>query len=251
MLAQQSDYTATAQKDVVTVSKFLYKSNKTEIPCGCVCVMIYLKSDGKVALCSKLCVSTVSWLSQCVSAPAWSCCVRPFWVEPRIHTCLVITGNQQEVYFRSASPPLLHQSVTPSHHYCKYTINQWKAIPASALYFAFESTFSLSGHPALTVRTGHYGPSRHNPERTYQTGHCNRPTRVNVTVNQCKLISDKQGETLASCSVFPQPFLMSPFSVTQFLSHLMLSTGNWVGAGYSCCNACWFSSIVELASKNS
>lgn len=36
MLAQQSDYTATAQ-DVVTVSKFLYKSNKTEIPCGCVC----------------------------------------------------------------------------------------------------------------------------------------------------------------------------------------------------------------------
>lgn len=37
MLAQQSDYTATAQKDVVTVSKFLYKSNKTEIPCGCVC----------------------------------------------------------------------------------------------------------------------------------------------------------------------------------------------------------------------
>lgn len=38
MLAQQSDYTATAQKDVVTVSKFLYKSNKTEIPCGCVCV---------------------------------------------------------------------------------------------------------------------------------------------------------------------------------------------------------------------
>lgn len=188
---------------------------------------------------------------QCVSAPAWSCCVRPFWVEPRIHTCLVITGNQQEVYFRSASPPLLHQSVTPSHHYCKYTINQWKAIPASALYFAFESTFSLSGHPALTVRTGHYGPSRHNPERTHQTGHCNRPTRVNVTVNQCKLISDKQGETLASCSVFPQPFLMSPFSVTQFLSHLMLSTGNWVGAGYSCCNACWFSSIVELAGKNS
>lgn len=34
MLVQQSHYTATAQKDVVTVSKFLYKS---EIPCGCVC----------------------------------------------------------------------------------------------------------------------------------------------------------------------------------------------------------------------
>lgn len=212
MLAQQSDYTATAQKDVVTVSKFLYKSKlKFRVD---VCVMIYLKSDGKVALCSKLCVSLPAISRRCI-------------LDQR-----------------------LHQSVTPSHHYCKYT-NQWKAIPASALYFAFESTFSLSGHPALTVRTGHYGPSRHNPERTHQTGHCNRPTRVNVTVNQCKLISDKQGETLASCSVFPQPFLMSPFSVTQFLSHLMLSTGNWVGAGYSCCNACWFSSIVELASKNS
>lgn len=63
MLAQQSDYTATAQKDVVTVSKFLYKSKlKFRVD---VCVMIYLKSDGKVALCSKLCVSTVSWLSQC------------------------------------------------------------------------------------------------------------------------------------------------------------------------------------------
>lgn len=61
MLAQQSDYTATAQKDVVTVSKFLYKSKlKFRVD---VCVMIYLKSDGKVALCSKLCVSlpAISW----------------------------------------------------------------------------------------------------------------------------------------------------------------------------------------------
>lgn len=66
MLAQQSDYTATAQKDVVTVSKFLYKSNKTEIPCGCVCVMIYLKSDGKVALCSKLCVSLPAISRRCI-----------------------------------------------------------------------------------------------------------------------------------------------------------------------------------------
>lgn len=64
MLAQQSDYTATAQKDVVTVSKFLYKSKlKFRVD---VCVMIYLKSDGKVALCSKLCVSLPAISRRCI-----------------------------------------------------------------------------------------------------------------------------------------------------------------------------------------
>lgn len=64
MLAQQSDYTATAQKDAVTVSKFLYKSKlKFRVD---VCVMIYLKSDGKVALCSKLCVSLPAISRRCI-----------------------------------------------------------------------------------------------------------------------------------------------------------------------------------------
>lgn len=46
----------------------------------------------------------------------WSCSVYPFWVEPRVQTCLVhlfvIVGNQQEVYSRSASPPVICQSIS-------------------------------------------------------------------------------------------------------------------------------------------